>query len=93
MVGVGFGFVHGCRYYCAGRGVDEYGHGEQVSASSASVFTALMPVRGVILSVVFLHEVFHWYHALRMALVLVAMGLITFENKPALVQAAHSVEE
>lgn len=52
-----------------------------------------MPVRGVILSVVFLHEVFHWYHALRMALVLVAMGLITFENKPALVQAAHSVEE
>lgn len=64
----------------------------QVSASSASVFTALMPVSGVILSVVFLHEVFHWYHALGMALVLAAMGLIMFENKPALVQAAHSVE-
>ena len=52
----------------------------KVSASSASIFTALMPVSGVALSVLFLHETFYWYHALGMVLVLAAMGLMMFEK-------------
>ena len=54
---------------------------KQVPASSASIFTALMPVSGVILSVIFLREPFHWYHALGMVLVLLAMMLVMLEKK------------
>ena len=59
---------------------------QQVPASNASIFTALMPVSGVALSVIFLREQFHWYHALGMVLVLVAMALVMFEKKDAVVQ-------
>lgn len=59
---------------------------QQVPASNASIFTALMPVSGVVLSVLFLHETFHWYHALGMVLVLAAMGLVMWEKKDTLVQ-------
>ena len=54
---------------------------KQVPASSASIFTALMPVSGVILSVIFLREPFHWYHTLGMALVCAAMALVMSEKK------------
>ena len=54
---------------------------QQVPASTASIFTALMPVSGVVLSVVFLRESFHWYHALGMVLVLLAMMLVMSERK------------
>ena len=59
---------------------------QQVPASNASIFTALMPVSGVVLSVIFLREQFHWYHALGMVLVLVAMALVMFEKKDTVVQ-------
>ena len=59
---------------------------QQVPASNASIFTALMPVSGVALSVIFLREQFHWYHALGMVLVLVAMALVMFEKKDTVVQ-------
>lgn len=59
---------------------------QQVPASNASIFTALMPVSGVALSVIFLREQFHWYHALGMVLVLAAMTLVMFEKKDAVVQ-------
>lgn len=59
---------------------------QQVPASNASIFTALMPVSGVVLSVIFLREQFHWYHALGMVLVLAAMALVTFEKKDTVVQ-------
>lgn len=59
---------------------------QHVPASNASIFTALMPVSGVVLSVVFLREQFHWYHALGMVLVLAAMTLVMFEKKDAVVQ-------
>ena len=49
---------------------------KQVPNSSASVFTALMPVSGVVLSVLLLNESFQWYHLLGMVLVMVGMGLI-----------------
>lgn len=49
---------------------------KQVPNSSASVFTALMPVSGVVLSVLLLNESFRWYHLLGMVLVMVGMGLI-----------------
>ena len=68
-------------------GVVLMNHGlQQVPASNASIFTALMPVSGVVLSVVFLREQFHWYHALGMVLVLAAMTLVMFEKKDAVVQ-------
>lgn len=54
----------------------------QVSASTASVFTALMPVSGVALSVVLLHETFYWYDGLGMLLVFSAIALMMFEKKP-----------
>ena len=59
---------------------------QQVPASNASIFTALMPVSGVVLSVIFLREQFHWYHALGMVLVLAAMALVMFEKKDTVVQ-------
>ena len=59
---------------------------QQVPASNASIFTALMPVSGVALSVIFLREQFHWYHALGMVLVLAAMALVMFEKKDTVVQ-------
>ena len=59
---------------------------QQVPASNASIFTALMPVSGVVLSVIFLREQFHWYHALSMVLVLAAMALVMFEKKDTVVQ-------
>lgn len=59
---------------------------QQVPASNASIFTALMPISGVVLSVLFLHETFRWYHALGMVLVLAAMALVMFEKKDAVVQ-------
>ena len=54
---------------------------KQVPNSSASVFTALMPVSGVVLSVLLLNESFQWYHLLGMVLVMVGMGLIVGENE------------
>ncbi len=57
---------------------------QQVPASSASIFTALMPVSGVLLSVLFLREQFYWYHALGMVLVLLAMMLVMSEKKSSL---------
>ena len=54
---------------------------KQVSNSSASVFTALMPVSGVVLSVLLLNEAFRWYHLLGMVLVMVGMGLIVGEKE------------
>lgn len=59
---------------------------QQVPASNASIFTALMPVSGVVLSVIFLNETFRWYHALGMLLVLAAMALVVFEKKDTVVQ-------
>ena len=59
---------------------------QQVPASNASIFTALMPVSGVVLSVIFLNEAFRWYHALGMLLVLAAMALVVFEKKDTVVQ-------
>ena len=59
---------------------------QQVPASNASIFTALMPVSGVALSVIFLREQFHWYHALGMVLVLAAMALVMLEKKDTVVQ-------
>ena len=53
---------------------------KQVPNSSASVFTALMPVSGVVLSVLLLNEAFRWYHLLGMVLVMVGMGLIVGEK-------------
>ena len=53
---------------------------KQVPNSSASVFTALMPVSGVVLSVLLLNESFQWYHLLGMVLVMVGMGLIVGEK-------------
>ena len=53
---------------------------KQVSNSSASVFTALMPVSGVVLSVLLLNESFQWYHLLGMVLVMMGMGLIVGEK-------------
>ena len=54
---------------------------KQVPNSSASVFTALMPVIGVVLSVLLLNESFQWYHLLGMVLVMMGMGLIVGENR------------
>ena len=54
---------------------------KQVPNSSASVFTALMPVSGVVLSVLLLNESFQWYHLLGMVLVMVGMGLIVGEKE------------
>ena len=54
---------------------------KQVSNSSASVFTALMPVSGVVLSVLLLNESFQWYHLLGMVLVMMGMGLIVGEKE------------
>ena len=59
---------------------------QQVPASNASIFTALMPVSGVVLSVIFLNETFRWYHGLGMLLVLAAMALVVFEKKDTVVQ-------
>ena len=53
---------------------------KQVPNSSASVFTALMPVSGVVLSVLLLNESFQWYHLLGMVLVMMGMGLIVGEK-------------
>ena len=53
---------------------------KQVPNSSASVFTALMPVSGVVLSVLLLNESFQWYHLLGMVLVMMGMGLIVTER-------------
>ena len=53
---------------------------KQVPTSSASVFTALMPVSGVVLSVLLLNESFQWYHLLGMVLVMMGMGLIVTEK-------------
>lgn len=53
---------------------------KHVSTSSASIFTALMPVSGVVLSVLCLHETFYWYHALGMGLTLLAVALVMFEK-------------
>mgnify|MGYP003582507627 FL=1 len=53
---------------------------KQVPTSSASVFTALMPVSGVVLSVLLLNESFQWYHLLGMVLVMMGMGLIVIEK-------------
>ena len=54
---------------------------KQVPNSSASVFTALMPVSGVVLSVLLLNESFQWYHLLGMVLVMMGMGLIVGEKE------------
>ncbi|MBS1174686.1 MAG: eamA-like transporter family protein [Burkholderiaceae bacterium] len=54
---------------------------KQVPNSSASVFTALMPVSGVVLSVLLLNESFQWYHLLGMILVMMGMGLIVGEKE------------
>ncbi len=54
---------------------------KQVPNTSASVFTALMPVSGVVLSVLLLNEAFRWYHLLGMVLVMVGMGLIVGEKE------------
>lgn len=53
---------------------------KQVPNSSASVFTALMPVSGVVLSMLLLNESFQWYHLLGMVLVMMGMGLIVGEK-------------
>ena len=52
---------------------------KQVPNSSAAIFTALMPVSGVLLSVWWLGEAFTLYHLLGMGLVMLGMGLVVGE--------------
>lgn len=47
----------------------------RVPGAVAGLFTAVMPVSAVVLSVVFLNETFHAHHAAGMGLVLTAIGL------------------
>jgi drug/metabolite transporter (DMT)-like permease len=53
---------------------------EHVPTTSASIFTALMPISGVALSIMVLHESFHWYHALGGILVGAAVVSVLFEK-------------
>ena len=56
-------------YLCYNRGV------ERIGANRAGLFLYLMPVFGSVMAVVFLDEVFRWYHWA--GIVLIAAGLIT----------------
>nr|WP_235356797.1 DMT family transporter [Bacillus pseudomycoides] len=50
---------------------------EVVSAGTAAVFTALMPISTVILSAFILHEPLFWYHIFGMTLVILGIFVIT----------------
>ena len=52
----------------------------RVSGATAGAFTALIPVSAVVLSGIFLGERFTWVHALGGALILAALGLMTFRG-------------
>nr|WP_027414750.1 DMT family transporter [Aneurinibacillus terranovensis] len=47
-----------------------------VPASSAAVFTAIMPISAVVLSCLFLHETFYWYHYVAIGCVLAGIVFI-----------------
>lgn len=50
---------------------------KEVGAALTSVFMYLLPGYGIILSMIFLGEAFHWYHALGLALVVSGIALAT----------------
>lgn len=49
----------------------------KISAGSSAVFTALMPSSAIVMSVLFLHENFYWYHFLGISLVFLGIACAT----------------
>ncbi|WP_415926509.1 EamA family transporter [Paenibacillus elgii] len=52
----------------------------KISAGSSAAFTALMPLSTIVMSALFLHESFYWYHFLGIAFVFAGIAFATLPS-------------
>ena len=64
-------------YLCYNRGV------ELVGANRGGLFFHLMPVFGSIMAILFLDESIYWYHAIGILLIVMGIGMTTYQSEEA----------